>query len=219
MGRHQQSPVSPDAARRRYPAAVLTLLWERHLDECREVGRKDIAGGCGGSPPELARLQLQAAELAGTRTILMVPLCKDGRLLGDHAEAAQFPDLLAPPSEILRDHLGMALGDPPVCRPQPAGFHAEGPFRRSRKARLASARTGDGVRRRDDAALVAPPHSVVSGGSSKFRAAKRCVRRELANRRTPARTAPRPSTRSRILIALSVAMLFGIKAGLCHHVT
>src|SRR5262249_44490334 len=46
-----------------------------------------------------------------------------------HAEAAQFPDLLAPPSEILRDHLGMALGDPPVCRPQPAGFHAEGPFR------------------------------------------------------------------------------------------
>jgi len=31
--------------------------------------------------------------------------------------------------------------------------------------------------------------------------------------------APRPSTRSRVLIALSVAMLFGIKAGLCHHVT
>src|SRR5262249_42300811 len=32
--------------------------------------------------PELARLQLQAVELAGTRTILMMPLCKDGRLLG-----------------------------------------------------------------------------------------------------------------------------------------
>jgi hypothetical protein len=111
MGRRQQSPVSPDAARRRYPAAVLTLLRERHLDECREVGRKE--GGCGRQPPELARLQLQAAELAGTRTILMVPLCKDGRLLGDDAEAAQFPDLLARSSEILRD-LGVALGDPPV---------------------------------------------------------------------------------------------------------
>jgi hypothetical protein len=53
-----------------------------------------------------------------------------------------------------------------AIRPQRARFRAEGPFRRSREARLASARTGDGVRRRDDAALVAPPHSAVSGGSS-----------------------------------------------------
>jgi hypothetical protein len=69
------------------------------------------------SHPELARLQLQAAELAGTRTILMVPLCKDGRLLGDDAEVAQFRDLLARSWEILRDLLYTALGDPPVCRP------------------------------------------------------------------------------------------------------
>jgi hypothetical protein len=120
----------------------------------------------------------------------MVPLCKDGRLLGDDAEAAQFPDLLARSSEILRDLLGIALGDPPVCRPQRAGFRAEGPFRRSREARLASARTGDGVRRRDDAALVAPPHSAVSGGSSNFRAANRFLRRELANARMKP---PRPT--------------------------
>jgi hypothetical protein len=66
-------------------------------------------------------LQLQAAELAGVRTILMVPLCKDGRLLGDDAEAAQFPDLLARSSEILRELLGIALGDPPVCA-RPLGF-------------------------------------------------------------------------------------------------
>jgi hypothetical protein len=135
------------------------------------------------SPPELARLQLQAAELAGARTILMVPLCKDGRLLGDDAEAAQFPDLLARSSEILRDLHGIALGDPPVCRPQRAGFRAEGRFRRSREVRLASARIGDGVRRRDDAALVAPPHSAVSGGSSNFRAANQFLRRELGNGR------------------------------------
>ena len=37
---------------------------------------------------------------------------KDGRLLGGDAEAAQFPDLLARSSEILRDLLGIALGDP-----------------------------------------------------------------------------------------------------------
>jgi GAF domain-containing protein len=42
----------------------------------------DLPAAAADSPPELARLQLQAAELAGTRTILMVPLCKDGRLLG-----------------------------------------------------------------------------------------------------------------------------------------
>jgi hypothetical protein len=72
---------------------------------------KEIAGGCGRQPPELARLRLQAAELAGTRTILMVPLWKDGRSFGDDAEAAQFPDLLARSSEILRDLLGIALGD------------------------------------------------------------------------------------------------------------
>jgi GAF domain-containing protein len=34
------------------------------------------------SPPEHARLQRLAAELAGTRTLLIVPLCKDGVLLG-----------------------------------------------------------------------------------------------------------------------------------------
>ena len=34
------------------------------------------------SPPELARLQRQASELAGTRTLLMVPLCKERTLLG-----------------------------------------------------------------------------------------------------------------------------------------
>jgi signal transduction histidine kinase len=42
----------------------------------------DLPAAAAESPPELARLQLQAAELAGTRTLLMVPLCKDGRLLG-----------------------------------------------------------------------------------------------------------------------------------------
>ena len=66
-------------------------------------------------------MQLQVAELAGTRTILMVLLYKDGRLLGDDAEAAQFPDLLARSSEILRDLLGIALRDPPVWA-QPLGF-------------------------------------------------------------------------------------------------
>jgi class 3 adenylate cyclase len=34
------------------------------------------------SPPAVARVLRQAAELAGTRTLLMVPLCKDGVLLG-----------------------------------------------------------------------------------------------------------------------------------------
>src|SRR6516162_2090653 len=33
-------------------------------------------------PPETAELVRPALELAGTRTLLMVPLCKDGRLLG-----------------------------------------------------------------------------------------------------------------------------------------
>jgi adenylate cyclase len=42
----------------------------------------DLPAAAADSPPELARLQLQAAELAGTRTLLIVPLCKDGRLLG-----------------------------------------------------------------------------------------------------------------------------------------
>jgi hypothetical protein len=77
----------------------------------RSAARK-LPAAAADSHPELARLQLQAAELAGTRTILMVPLCKDGRLLGDDAEAAQFPDLLARSSEILPDLLGIALGDP-----------------------------------------------------------------------------------------------------------
>ena len=42
-------------------------------------------------------------------------------MLGDDAEAAQFPDLLARSSEILRDLLGIALGDPPVWA-RPLGF-------------------------------------------------------------------------------------------------
>jgi GAF domain-containing protein/HPt (histidine-containing phosphotransfer) domain-containing protein len=42
----------------------------------------DLPAAAAESPPELARLQRQAAELAGTRTLLMVPLCKDGVLLG-----------------------------------------------------------------------------------------------------------------------------------------
>jgi GAF domain-containing protein len=42
----------------------------------------DLPAAAADSPPELARLQRQAVELAGTRTILMMPLCKDGRLLG-----------------------------------------------------------------------------------------------------------------------------------------
>jgi hypothetical protein len=86
----------------------------------RSAARK-LPAAAADSPPELARLQLQAAELAGTSTILMVPLCKDGRLLGDDAEAAQFPDLLARSSETLRDLLGIALGDPPVWA-RPLGF-------------------------------------------------------------------------------------------------
>jgi adenylate cyclase len=42
----------------------------------------DLPAAAADSPPELARLQRQAVELAGTRTLLIVPLCKDGRLLG-----------------------------------------------------------------------------------------------------------------------------------------
>jgi|GEM_PF-380563 len=42
----------------------------------------DLPAAAAESPPEMARLQRQAAELAGTRTILMVPLCTDGALLG-----------------------------------------------------------------------------------------------------------------------------------------
>ena len=47
--------------------------------------------------------------------------------------------------------------------------------RRSCEARLASARTGNGIRCRDDAALVAPPRPAVSGGSSNFPAANRSL--------------------------------------------
>jgi hypothetical protein len=86
----------------------------------RSAARK-LPAAAADSPPELARLQLQAAELAATCTILMVPLCKDGRLLGDDAQVAQFPDLLARSSEILRDLLGKALDDPPVWA-RPLGF-------------------------------------------------------------------------------------------------
>ena len=42
----------------------------------------DMSVAAAESPPELARLQRQAAELSGTRTLLMVPLCKDSVLLG-----------------------------------------------------------------------------------------------------------------------------------------
>src|ERR1700738_2097934 len=44
---------------------------------------------------------------------------------------------------------------------QRAGFRSEGPFCRPREARLAGARSGARVRGRDDAALVALPHSAV----------------------------------------------------------
>ena len=58
----------------------------------------------------------------------MVPLCKDSRLLDDDAEAAQFPDLLARSSEILRDLLAIALCDPPVCCPDVPDFVLKGRF-------------------------------------------------------------------------------------------
>jgi adenylate cyclase len=42
----------------------------------------DMRGAAKASPPELARLQMRAADLAGTRTIVMVPLRKDAALRG-----------------------------------------------------------------------------------------------------------------------------------------
>jgi GAF domain-containing protein len=42
----------------------------------------DLAAFAAESPPAIARLVQPALELAGTRTILMVPLCRDGALLG-----------------------------------------------------------------------------------------------------------------------------------------
>jgi class 3 adenylate cyclase len=42
----------------------------------------DLPAAAAQSPPELASLQRQAAELAGTRTLLMVSLCKDSVLRG-----------------------------------------------------------------------------------------------------------------------------------------
>src|SRR5271169_2083455 len=42
----------------------------------------DLAAFAAASPPAIARLIQPALELAGTRTILMVPLCKDSVLLG-----------------------------------------------------------------------------------------------------------------------------------------
>jgi class 3 adenylate cyclase len=42
----------------------------------------DLAAFAAESPPAIARVVQPALELAGTRTILMVPLCKDGALLG-----------------------------------------------------------------------------------------------------------------------------------------
>jgi two-component system, NtrC family, sensor kinase len=42
----------------------------------------DLAAFAAESPPGIARVVQPALELAGTRTILMVPLCKDGALLG-----------------------------------------------------------------------------------------------------------------------------------------
>src|ERR1700731_1299834 len=40
----------------------------------------DLPAAAAQSPPELASLQRQGAELGGTRTLLMVPLCKDSVL-------------------------------------------------------------------------------------------------------------------------------------------
>jgi GAF domain-containing protein/anti-sigma regulatory factor (Ser/Thr protein kinase) len=46
------------------------------------VHMHDLRTAAAESPPELARMRRQAAEMAGTRTLLMVPLCREGVLLG-----------------------------------------------------------------------------------------------------------------------------------------
>src|SRR6266567_7321087 len=60
------------------------------------VHTPDLAAFAAGSSPEVARLVQPALDLAGTRTILMVPLYKDGLLLGYIAayrtEVRPFPD-------------------------------------------------------------------------------------------------------------------------------
>ena len=69
--------------------------------------------------PELARLQRQAVELAGTRTLLMVPLCKDGRCLGYSAgyrtEVRAFTDKQIAAAEF-RGSGGHRDGERPAAR-------------------------------------------------------------------------------------------------------
>jgi class 3 adenylate cyclase len=59
------------------PGSATDRLLEGHF-----VHILDMPALAAESPPAVARVLRQAAELAGTRTLLMVPLCKDGVLLG-----------------------------------------------------------------------------------------------------------------------------------------
>jgi class 3 adenylate cyclase len=56
----------------------------------------DLPAAAAQSPPELASLQRQGAELGGTRTLLMVPLCKDsvvhGYIAGYRTEVRPFTE-------------------------------------------------------------------------------------------------------------------------------
>ena len=57
-----------------HPAEQLVRGEHVHIPDFHAFARE--------SPPEIAELVRPALELAGTRTLLMVPLCKDGGLLG-----------------------------------------------------------------------------------------------------------------------------------------